>query len=105
MFAAQNEQDLLCRSFGKCLAGDAIDREVGDLIGATGPTQSKLFTYVRYDTELSAEGLKNLGLEHLDPVNLQSMDSVQYMKELQEVGRAIAAQKVNLSKPDFAAFL
>jgi hypothetical protein len=30
---------------------------------------------------------------------------VKYMKELQEVGRAIAAQKVNLSKPDFAAFL
>jgi uncharacterized protein len=105
MFAAQNEQDLLCRCFGKCLAGDAIDREVGDMIGATGPTQSKLFTYVRYDAELSAEGLKNLGLEHLDPVNLQSMDSVRYMKELQEVGRAIATQKVNLSKPDFAAFL
>jgi uncharacterized protein len=104
MFAAQNEQDLLCRSFGKCLAGDAIDREVGDLIGATGPTKPKLFTYVRYDTELSAEGLKNSGLNHLDPVNLQSMDSVQNMKELQEVGRAIA-QKINLAGKDFAAFL
>jgi uncharacterized protein len=104
MFAAQNEQDLLCRSFGKCLAGDAIDREVGDLIGASGPTQSKLFTYARYDAELSAEGLKNLGVGHLDFVKLQEMDSVKYMKELQEVGRAVA-QKVKFSDPGFAAFL
>jgi uncharacterized protein len=106
MFAAQNEQDLLCRSFGKCLAGDAIDREVGDLIGATGPTKpNKLFTYVRYDAELSAEGLKSLGVGHLDPVKLQEMDSVKYMKELQEVGRAIGTQKVKFSAPGFAAFL
>lgn len=104
MFAAQNEQDLLCRSFGKCLAGDAIDREVGTLIGATGPAKPKLFTYVRYDAELSAEGLKNLGVGHLDPVKLQEMDSVKYMKELQEVGRAVA-QKVKFSDPGFAAFL
>jgi hypothetical protein len=26
MFAALNEQDLLCRVFGKCLAGDPLDR-------------------------------------------------------------------------------
>ncbi|NJL18434.1 MAG: patatin, partial [Nitrospira sp.] len=33
MFAALNEQDLLCRVFGKCLAGDPLDRftDVGDL--------------------------------------------------------------------------
>jgi uncharacterized protein len=105
MFAAQNEQDLLCRCFGKCLAGDAIDREVGDLIGATGPAKPKLFTYARYDAELSAEGLKKLGVGHLEPMQLQEMDSVKYMKELQEVGRAIAAQKVMFSEPGFAAFL
>jgi uncharacterized protein len=104
MFAAQNEQDLLCRTFGKCLVGDAIDREVGDLIGATGPTKSKLFTYVRYNTELSAEGLQKLGLGHLDPVNLQAMDSVQYMKELQEVGKAIATQKVRFGKSSLEVF-
>jgi uncharacterized protein len=104
MFAAQNEQDLLCRSFGKCLVGDDIDREVGNLIGATGPTESKLFTYARYNAELSAEGLQKLEVGHLDPVHFQAMDSVKYMKELQEVGRAIA-QKVKLSEPGFAAFL
>jgi uncharacterized protein len=104
MFAAQNEQDLLCRSFGKCLAGDVIDREVGDLIAATGPANPKLFTYARYDAELSAGGLKNLGVGHLDPVKLQEMDSVKYIKELQEVGRAIA-KRVNLVNSSFTAFL
>jgi uncharacterized protein len=105
MFAAQNEQDLLCRSFGKCLAGNPIDREVGDLIETTGTTKPKLFTYVRYDTELSTEGLKDLKLEHIDPVHLQVMDSVQHMKELQEVGRAISTQKVKFSEPGFTVFL
>ena len=40
MFAAQNEQDLLCRVFGKCLAGDPIDREIGDLLGSAGPLRA-----------------------------------------------------------------
>ena len=33
MAAALHEQDFLCRIFGKCLAGDPLDREVGDVIG------------------------------------------------------------------------
>jgi hypothetical protein len=46
MFAALNEQDLLCRVFGDCRAGEALDREVGDLIGSAGPLRrdQKLFT-------------------------------------------------------------
>ena len=36
MFAALNEQDFLCRVFGKCLAGDPLDSEIGDLIGKKG---------------------------------------------------------------------
>jgi hypothetical protein len=47
MFAALNEQDLLCRVFGDCRAGEALDREVVDLVGSVGPLQreQKLFTY------------------------------------------------------------
>jgi uncharacterized protein len=103
MFAAQNEQDLLCRIFGKCLAGESIDGEVGDLIGATGAVNPKLFTYVRYDAELSQKGLDRLGLEHLNAANIQQMDSVKYMSELQEVGKAVA-KKVDFSEKDFGAF-
>jgi hypothetical protein len=32
MFAASNEQDFLCRIFGRCLIGDSLDREVHNLI-------------------------------------------------------------------------
>ncbi len=62
MFAALNEQDLLCRAFGNCLCGDELDREVGDLIDKEGtmkrPVASRLFTYVRYNAELSREGVR-----------------------------------------------
>ena len=43
MFAALNEQDFLCRVFGKCLAGDSLDSEVGDLIGTQGPANAQTF--------------------------------------------------------------
>src|SRR5208283_3357743 len=33
MGAALAEQDFLCRTFGKCLAGGQIDSEIGDMIG------------------------------------------------------------------------
>src|SRR3954454_6404354 len=76
--ASQHQQDFLCRLFGRCLGGSSIDAEVGDLLdGAAldetlvtrvpsfrsreGPVP-KLFTYVRYNADLSQEGLSKLGL-------------------------------------------
>ena len=92
MNAALNEQDLLCRVFGNCLAGDQLDREVGDLIGKKGPVAPKLFTYVRYNAELSEEGLKKLGLSGIEPEDVQQLDSTAHIKELQQVGTAVAKQ-------------
>jgi uncharacterized protein len=99
MFAANNEQDFLCRIFGKCLVGDPLDREVHNLIdernlekgfpGNKGPG-GKLFTYQRYNAELSAEGLQRLGVGHLKPEHVQQMDSVDHIPEMQEVGVAVA---------------
>ena len=66
MAAALYEQDFLCRIFGKCLAGDLLDREIGSVIGQGIPNVPKLFTYARYNAELSREGLDALGLEQLD---------------------------------------
>ncbi len=94
MLAAQMQQDLLCRMFGKCLAGDPIDREVGDLVGARGPVSPKLFTYVRYDADLSREGLDALGLRDVDPDKVQQMDSTQFIPDLQRVGCALAERQV-----------
>lgn len=102
MFAAQMQQDLLCRMFGKCLAGDPIDREVGDLVGARGPVSPKLFTYLRYDADLSREGLDALGLPDVDPDHVQKMDSTQYIPDMQRVGRALAERKVDAAH--FAGF-
>jgi uncharacterized protein len=102
MFAALNEQDFLCRVFGKCLAGDPLDREVGDMIGKRGPTQHKLFTYVRYNAELTRAGLNELGLEDVEPTNVQQLDSVEFVKDLQRVGEAVAEHKVKAEH--FAGF-
>jgi hypothetical protein len=115
MFAASNEQDFLCRVFGKCRAGDPIDREVGDMMGLPddtqaqetvrikGPLHAKLFTYMRYNIELTREGLDAVGLPKIKPEDVQRLDSVEHIAELQEVGRAVAEKKVR--KENFAGFL
>jgi uncharacterized protein len=104
MFAAANEQDLLCRVFGKCLNGGQIDREVSDVIGdrGHGPAMPKLFTYMRYNADLTRAGLDALGLPLIEPRNVQKLDSVAHIAELQEVGRAVA-REINIDH--FAGFL
>jgi hypothetical protein len=96
MFAALNEQDLLCRVFGDCRAGEAIDREVGDLVGSTGPLQQaqKLFTYMRYNAELTREGLDTLGCRDIAPETVQRLDSVDGIPALRRVGKRVAQTKV-----------
>jgi hypothetical protein len=101
--AALYQQDELCRVFGRCLCGDTLDREIGDLIGMRGPADpSRLFTYVRYNATLTAEGLQGLGLAHVSAKDVQSLDSVEHMKALQEVGAAVAERQVKAGH--FAGF-
>jgi len=92
MYGALNEQDMLCRVFGDCRYGAPLDREIGDLIGARGPAQPKLFSYVRYNAELTQDWLGSHGLSHVRPRHVQPLDSTDHMPELQEVGRAVARQ-------------
>jgi hypothetical protein len=96
MFAALNEQDFLCRVFGDCLAGDPIDREVGDMTSAAGPLgrERKLFTYLRYNAELTRAGLDTLGCADIAPERVQKMDSIEGIPELRRVGQAVAGRKV-----------
>lgn len=101
MFAALNEQDLLCRAFGRCRVGDRIDAEVGDLIATRGPVEPRLFTYLRYNAELTRRGLDRLGLPRVRPENVQQLDSVQFIPELQEVGTALAATVEQAHFADF----
>jgi hypothetical protein len=96
MHAASTEQDMLCRVFGDCRHGGELDREVLDLRGnvSTGSLGPKLFTYLRYNADLSAAGLAELGLPHIEPAQVQQMDSIAYIPQLQDVGQAVAAQVI-----------
>ena len=74
----------------RCLIGDLLDREIGDVIGQGITDVPKLFTYARYNAELSRAGLNALGLADIKPANVQQMDSVDHISEMQQVGRAVA---------------
>lgn len=96
MFAALNEQDLLCRVFGRCLAGDPLDRELGDLIGGGGLIRDgkEFFAYVRYNAELTRAGLDAIGCKAIEPQLVQRLDSTDGMDDLLTVGAAVAVAKV-----------
>ena len=98
---------MACRSLGDCRHGRPIDREFGDMVGLAkdgnfNSTIPKLFTYIRHDPDVSMEGLKALGLVDLDPKHVQTIDSVDYMLEIQKVGVAYAQQHVHIEQ--FAPF-
>jgi len=92
-YAALVEQDFLCRVFGRCRVGGPIDSEVGDLRDMTAPFP-KLFTYARYNAELSREGLDALELRDLVVRNVRRMDSVKYIQDLIRLGQAVARRDV-----------
>jgi hypothetical protein len=106
MFAALNEQDLLCRVFGACRFGAELDREVGSLIDPPDEPNlgivPKLFAYARYNAELTTDGLTKLGLGKIRPEHVQKLDSVDHIDDLQKVGRAAAG---SVERNHFAGFL
>lgn len=115
MFAASNEQDFLCRVFGRTLCGEHLDREIGDLLAPAkplpdgripGPVNPKLFTYLRYNAELTREGLDALAasaqtnLSDVQPEHVQKMDSTDHIAELKRVGKAVGDAKVKVAHFD-----
>jgi patatin-like phospholipase/acyl hydrolase len=101
--AAQQEQDFLCRIFGETLEGEPLDSEIGDVRGHGIPGTPKLFSYVRYNAELSREGLDWLGLPNVSPAHVHPMDAVEFLDEVQQIGIALAERKV---KPEhFTQFI
>ena len=97
-------QDLLCRSLGTCRFGPELDREVGTLVGSSGVAGSPLFTYVRYDADLSDEKLRDAGItDRKAQKQVRKLDAVDRLKELQHLGRR-AATDVDLEE-HFADFL
>jgi hypothetical protein len=98
MNQAAFDQDLSCRTIGRCVAGPVLDSEVGDLIprdedGNVRPLSEDLgraFLYARYDAELTTKGLKALDCADLDPACVSKLDSVDFMDDLDRVGKAVA---------------
>ncbi|HEY9086337.1 MAG TPA: patatin-like phospholipase family protein [Candidatus Tyrphobacter sp.] len=104
MRAATVEQDLLCRVFGKHRASDDLDSEIGSLQGLQAPVSEKLFTYARYNVELSDENIaNNLHLDGIRGKDVQPLDGIDHLDALQAVGNAAAQRAVSLA--DFEGFL
>lgn len=104
MNAAQYQQDMLCRVFGECRAGPRLDSELKTLTGSLGQgcTPEKLFTYVRYDFDISEEGFRDFGLSDYSPDDVKRLDAVEKMEILQAVGKHIA--KLEVQAEHFAGF-
>jgi uncharacterized protein len=98
MNAASAGWDMACRVVGDCRFGGKLDREVGDLVSLAGAaantTCAKQFTYLRYDPDVSPEGLADLGLGDIDAKSVQVLDSIEHIPSIQRVGHVYAEQAV-----------
>jgi hypothetical protein len=116
MYASLIDQDMNCRSVGRCAYGDLIDRELLDMVPRQGDDSGTLserlkrppvplsedlgraFLYVRYNADLTDEGLINLNCGDLNADHVRQMDngSEGNIKALRRVGTA-AAEQVKLA--------
>jgi uncharacterized protein len=100
MYGALVDQDINCRTVGRCVHGAPIDRELGDLIprdetGAEIPLSEDLgraFLYARYNAELTRAGLDAIDLPDVAPELVSKLDSIQSIPDLRRVGEKIGAQ-------------
>ena len=103
MYGAQVDQDINCRTVGRCVYGAPIDSEVGDLVPRRGEGRDgrpvplsedlgRAFLYARYNAELSEEWLGARGLGKINPADVAMLDSVEHIPDLVRVGRALARE-------------
>ena len=74
------------------------------MIGSRGPLDKKLFRYVRYNAELTREGLRTLGCGGIEPTRVQKLDSIDALDDLQKIGTAVAAQRIKPAHFNFGMF-
>lgn len=98
MNAASAGWDMACRLVGDCRFGRPIDREFGDMVGAATSTGTKQFAYLRYDPDVSQTGLDALGLGHIKAADVQTLDSIDFIPQIQEVGVAYAGAHVKTAE-------
>jgi hypothetical protein len=113
-YAAEIDQDVNCRTVGRCTFGNIIDDELGDMVprdydGGCCPHWSerskypviplsrdlgRAFLYARYNPILTAEELRALGVRGFRLNDLLRMDlaTPQNIRSLADVGRAAGSQ-------------
>ena len=111
MYGAAVDQDINCRTIGRCIHGGeydkelgrcdtAIDREIDDLVarGDDGMPASldedsgRQFLYARYNAELSSSWLAKRGLQDVNPTSVAQLDSIDNIDDLVRVGQALAKE-------------
>ena len=92
MNGASMVQDMLCRSLAETRAGKAIDSEFGSRVGAGGIGGRSLFSYVRYNADLSDDGLRAEGVtDESVRRSLRKLDAIDRIPDLESLGRKIGA--------------
>jgi uncharacterized protein len=108
MGGASVDQDINCRAIGRCVFGEPVDRELGDMIprerdSLDGPPIAmdadcgRQFLYARYNPDVSRLGLNALGLARIDPDRVQSLDQIDHIDEMRDVGQAYADKFVDMT--------
>src|SRR5580704_13330834 len=109
MYGIQVDQDINCRTVGRCTYGAHLDREILDLVPRQlDPKQSermsleelysaplvplstdlgRRFLYARYNADLSRKGLDSHGFTEVDPDSIQKMDAVDNIPTLLAIGQ------------------
>ena len=100
MNAAADGWDMACRTVGECRYGAPIDREFGDMIveAADRGGAGRLFSYVRYDPDVTHAGLAALGLGDIKSEHVQRMDSTDHIPAIQRVGAAYASRHLDIER-------
>jgi hypothetical protein len=91
MYGAQVDQDINCRVVGRCVHGEVLDRELGDMVSPKPLSEDlgRQFIYARYNAELSRRWLDGRGLKNVDPAKVAQLDSVEHIGDLVKVGEAL----------------
>lgn len=100
MNAASAGWDMACRTLGACRFGAPIDREFGAMTmddDTPNATCAKQFSYVRYNPELTREGLDALGLGGVKPEAVRMLDSIDNIPDIQRVGTQYADRHVTVA--------
>ena len=100
MYGAQVDQDINCRTVGRCVYGARIDSELEDMIPKDAQGQGipitqdlgKAFLYARYNADLSKKGLTALGFSDMDPERVGKLDAVAAMDDLSRIGQKLAEE-------------